>query len=372
MFFKDIIGQEKLIEHLRHTIEKENLPHAQLFCGPAGHGGFALAMAFAQYLQCDHPTNGEPCGVCPSCKQHQQFVHPDMHFVFPIVKKNDSDTCDTYLAPWRSFLVDRPYFSYGEWLAHLGAEKKQALIYASESEEIARKMKFKAYSARYKVLLVWMPEKMHIACANKLLKFIEEPPEHTIILMVSEEPDLVLGTIQSRSQRINIPPIGSKALEQAMRDQYGLTAEDATHIAHLAKGDLLTATDIISVNKEKEYFLTIFINMMRLSWSRDIAGMKQLAEDLSKIGRERQKALFAYFQHLTRENFIKHFEATDLNYMNRAENTFSTKFSPYVNERNVIDIMNELTLAESHITQNTNAKMVFFDTFLRLSVLIRR
>ena len=374
MYFKDIIGQEEIKRHLIQTAQSGVLPHAQLFTEPGGSGAFALALAYARYVNCSRRTDTDACGQCPSCLKYDELAHPDLHFVFPIVAKKErkKEICDDYLQEWRAFLHDHTYFGIDQWLDAMDAGNSQALIYSKESDEIIRKLSLKIYEADYRVLLVWLPEKLHVSCANKLLKLIEEPPAHTLILMVSEQPDLILGTIQSRTQRINIPRILPEDLAKAMQSRYGLSPEDAHYVSHLANENYLKAVEAISVNEETMFFLEQFKTVMRNSWARNVKAMKEQADVLASIGREKQKNYLAYCQRLVRENFIYRFQAPELNYMNREEAAFAVKFSPYVNERNVIDLMDELAKAELHISQNVNPKMVFFDLALRITVLIRR
>lgn len=374
MYFKDIIGQEEIKRHLIQTAQSGVLPHAQLFTEPGGSGAFALALAYARYVNCSRRTDTDACGQCPSCLKYDELAHPDLHFVFPIVAKKErkKEICDDYLQEWRAFLHDHTYFGIDQWLDAMDAGNSQALIYSKESDEIIRKLSLKIYEADYRVLLVWLPEKLHVSCANKLLKLIEEPPAHTLILMVSEQPDLILGTIQSRTQRINIPRILPEDLAKAMQSRYGLSPEDAHYVSHLTNGNYLKAVEAISVNEETMFFLEQFKTVMRNSWARNVKAMKEQADVLASIGREKQKNYLAYCQRLVRENFIYRFQAPELNYMNREEAAFAVKFSPYVNERNVIDLMDELAKAELHISQNVNPKMVFFDLALRITVLIRR
>lgn len=374
MFFKDIIGQEAVKAHLRQAAQKGVVPHAQLFTERGGAGAFPLALAYARYLNCTERTETDACGHCPSCVKFNALAHPDLHFVFPIVAKKEKkkEVCDDYLPEWRAFLKDNPYFGLDQWLEAMDAGNSQALIYSKESDVILRKLSLKIYEAAYRILLVWLPEKLHPTCANKLLKVIEEPPARTVILLVSEQPDLILGTILSRAQRIPLPPIDDAAMAEALKSRFGLLTEDAQQIAHLASGNYLKAVEAISLSKENEFYLEQFKGMMRNSWAKNVKGMKALAELLAGIGRERQKRFLAYCQHLIRENFIYRFQAPEMTYMNYDETSFSVKFSPFINERNVFDIMDQLDLAARHIEQNVNAKMVFFDLSLQLTVLIKR
>jgi len=356
------------------SVHKGIIPHAQLFCENGGAGAFPLALAYARYLNCTDKGNNDACGHCPACLKYNELAHPDLHFIYPIVAKKEKkkEVCDDYITEWRAFLRTHAYFNIDNWIEYMDAGNSQALIYSKESDEIIRKLSLRIYEADYRILLIWLPEKMHPTCANKLLKVIEEPPQNTLVLMVSESPDSILGTILSRSQRINIRPINSEALAGAMVSQYQLSAEDAAHIAHLSSGNYLKAIEAISTGEENKYFLELFKSMMRNSWTRDVKGMKAMADEISAIGRERQKNFLVYCQHLIRENFIYKFQAAELNYMNLDESGFAVKFSPFVNERNVYDLIDELEKAEQHITQNVNAKMVFFDLSLRLTVLIKK
>ena len=177
MYFKDIIGQEEIKRHLIQTAQSGVLPHAQLFTEPGGSGAFALALAYARYVNCSRRTDTDACGQCPSCLKYDELAHPDLHFVFPIVAKKErkKEICDDYLQEWRAFLHDHTYFGIDQWLDAMDAGNSQALIYSKESDEIIRKLSLKIYEADYRVLLVWLPEKLHVSCANKLLKLIEEP-----------------------------------------------------------------------------------------------------------------------------------------------------------------------------------------------------
>ena len=374
MYFKDIIGQEEVKRQLIQTAKEGIVAHSQLFSEQGGAGAYPLALAYARYLNCTNRNEEDSCGTCASCLKFNELAHPDLHFVFPIISKKEKkkEVCDDYLTEWREFLKKHPYFNMEGWLEHIEAGNSQALIYSKESDEIIHKLNLKIYEANYRILLIWLPEKMHPTCANKLLKIIEEPPTNTIILMISEAPDAILGTIQSRSQRIHIRPIEANAIAEAMTTKYGLSVDDAKHIAHLSEGNLIKAIESISLGEENAFYLDQFKAMMRNSWARNVKGMKEMADILSSIGRERQKNFLTYCQHLIRENFMYRFQSPELNYMNMDEAGFATKFAPFVNERNVFDLMDELAKAERHITQNVNAKMVFFDLSLRITVLIKR
>lgn len=374
MYFHNVIGQDDLKARLTDTARRGIIPHARLFCGRTGSGTFPLALAYARYLNCTDRTDTDACGKCHSCRQYDALAHPDLHFVFPIVadKKRKRTVCDDYLGEWRAMLTEHTYFDLDEWLDRMETAGKQALIYAEESDQMIRKTSLRIYEAQYRVLIVWMPERMHAACANKLLKLIEEPPARTVILMVSDAPDLILGTILSRTQRLDVRPIEADALAHALEQRNGLPPDAARRTAHLAHGDLLAAERSMGDDERQRLFLDFFIRIMRNAWKRDVRAMKQTADELAALSREQQRAFLAYCQHLVRENFVRRFRSDDLNYLRPDEAAFSARFSPYVNERNVFDFAAELADAERHIAQNGNAKMIFFDLTLRITVLLKK
>lgn len=374
MYFRDIIGQEEVKERLINSIKKGIIPHAQLFCGPEGIGKFPLALAYAQYLNCENPSETDSCGKCPSCVKYNHLAHPDLHFVFPIVKKTTKkkEVCDDYITEWREFVKQNSYFNLSQWLDHIDAENSQGLIYAKESEEIIRKLSLRIYEAKYKVMIIWLPEKMHESCSNKLLKIIEEPTDNTIFLLVSDTPDNIITTIQSRCQRINIHGVSEKDITTALESSYNITPEDASSVAHLANGNYLKAIETISLNEEHKFFFNLFVQMMRASYARNIKEIKAIGNEIAGVGRENQKAFLIYSQRMVREYFVSNMSQPEMVYLAQDEANFGTRFAPFINERNIIGFMNELALAERHIEQNVNAKMVFFDLCLKITMLIKQ
>jgi len=374
MFFREVIGQEEVKKKFLLEVKGNRIPHAQLICGPEGVGKLPLAIAYARYLLCPNHTEEDACGICPSCVKMNKLAHPDLHFVFPIVKKKNQKevVCDDYIKDWRNFVLNNPYFNLNHWLKEMDAENAQAMIYTKESDEILRKLSLKSSEGGYKVMIIWLPEKMNEACSNKLLKLLEEPPAKTVFLLVSEQPDLMLTTILSRTQRVNVHLIKEESIVEKLKDSYGLTDQDAQSTAHLANGNFIRAMEQIHLNEEKKLFFDLFVNLMRLSYQRKIREMKAWSELLAGIGRERQKDFLEYAQRMIRENFILNFHRNELTYMNRDEYNFSVRFAPFVNERNAMGIMDELTVAQQHIEQNVNAKMVFFDFSLKMIVLLKQ
>ncbi|MCD8032095.1 MAG: DNA polymerase III subunit [Bacteroides sp.] len=373
MYFREIIGQRNAILRLIQGVREERIPHAMLICGPEGTGKLPLALAYARYLFCTNRSEEDACGSCPSCVKFNKLVHPDLHFVFPIVKssKGKKEVCDDYLADWRKMVLNNPYFNLNHWLAEMGTENGQAIIYAKESEEIVRKLSLKSSEGGYKITVLWLPEKLHPVCANKLLKLLEEPPEKTVFLLISENPEIILTTILSRTQRFNIQKIAKEEISRELQQKYGIAEPDADSIAHLANGNFIQALETIHLNKETQLYFELFVNLMRLSYQRKIKEMKLWSEQVAGLGRERQKNFLLYCQRMIRENFIYNFQRRELSYITPDEATFASRFAPFVNERNVQGIMHELTEAQLHIEQNVNAKMVFFDFSLKMIVLLK-
>lgn len=371
MLFKDIIGQEEAKEQLIREAKEGKIAHARLFCGNEGVGKLPLAIAYAQYLSCEHPTDNDSCGVCPNCVKYNKLIHPDLHFVFPVIKKKNKDTIsDDYLQEWREILNSSPYFNLNMWLKEMGAENQQAQIYVKESDEIIRKLNLKSSQGGYKVMIMWLPEKMNVECSNKLLKLLEEPPTQTIFILISEEPDMLLPTIQSRVQRFNIHAIDKEKIAETLCLNYGLEPNDAKNIAHRCQGNFLKALETIHLNEDNQFYFEEFVSLMRLAYQRKIREIKQWSDNIASIGRERQKNFLAYIQRMLRESFIYNFHTPDISFLSGEEQKFSSRFSPFINEGNVISIMEELSIAEQHIGQNVNAKMVFFDLALKMIVLL--
>lgn len=374
MFFKDVIGQEEIKQRLLQEVNQGRIPHAQLIGGPEGSGKLPLALAYARYISCTRRSETDACGVCPSCVKFNKLVHPDVHFMFPIVKsaKGKKDVCDDYIAEWRKLVTGNPYFNLNHWLDEIDAANSQAIIYAKESDEITKKLSLKSSEGGYKITIVWLPEKLHPVCANKLLKLLEEPPEKTVFLLISEAPEMILPTILSRTQRWNVHKIDEESIARVLQEKYGVQPYESAAIAHVANGNFIKALETIHLNEENRLFFDLFVSLMRLSYQRKIREMKQWSEQVASMGRERQKNFLGYCQRMIRENFIYNFHRKEMTYMTLDEQNFATRFAPFVNERNVMGIMNELSEAQQHIEQNVNAKMVFFDFSLKMIVLLKQ
>ncbi len=371
MRFSDIIGQTKIKERLLRSYEKQRIPHAQLFSGPEGCGALSLALAYAQYLNCDDKQNGEPCGKCPSCCQNEKFIHPDVHFIFPYVKVDKKvASANDVLPNWRSFLSQNTYFSADQWHDYLNVENKQSIIGVADANEIIRKLNYKAFESKFKIVIIYLPEKMEESAANKILKVLEEPFENTVFLLVSENPEQLLPTIISRLQRIQIPPIDQESMLTALRKKNAMLDNGQLQdIIKIANGNYIQALKLIDDEQSSsEYFLP-FCQMFTYIIKRQVKDMRNWATQMAdkKYGREKQKMFLEYTQKMVREIFISNLKQKELNYMTSREIAFIQPFANKINHKNIQEIMDELTLAENHITQNVSPKMVFFDLALRMT-----
>jgi DNA polymerase-3 subunit delta' len=294
-----------------------------------------------------------------------------------------SVVCDDFIAEFREMVLQNSYFGLNDWYAKISGDAKQGLIYSNESEEIIRKLSLKTYESEYKIMIIWLPEKMHATCANKLLKILEEPPEKTVFLMVSNTPDEIITTILSRTQHIHVPRLSDSEIIQALikNEELEIESNEAEYATHIANGSYLNALAVLNEGDENKQNFDRFVMVMRLAWQvgnkKDHASLKTLrkwSDDMAaaSMGRERQKNFLSYAQRMTRENFINNMQQPDLNYLTSDEADFSQRFSPFINERNVEDLMSEFALAERHIEQNVNAKMVFFDLTLKVIMLLKR
>lgn len=382
MLLKDIIGQQAVKRELCRSVQEGKIPHALLLSGAAGIGKLPLALAFAQYVACKHRTETDACGVCPTCLQYSKLQHPDLHFAFPIVKVDKgAEVCDDYLNDFREMIRSNPYCDPDDWTMAMGAEKKQSLIYEKESSEIQRKLSLKSFADGYKVMIVWQPEKMHIACANKLLKLLEEPPEMTLFLFVSEHPEQLLPTIISRLRPLPIPRLSDEEIVDALTHQ-GVVSnpQQAQDAARLAGGSYREALRILDAEDRDKQLFAEFQELMRNAW---LVGVRKNYEALQKLNewsmtmakessRERQCAFLQFAQRLIRENFIYNYGEPALNYETSDEQQFSVKFAPFINERNIEELTEQFARAEAQIMQNANARMVLFDLCLQCIVLIKR
>ena len=375
MNFSQIPGQKAVIDRLRSSVAENRVSHALLFYGPEGSGKFALALAFARYVSCENRTAEDACGVCPSCVKYDRLIHPDLHFVFPVIKKKSGTepVSDTFISQWRAMVLRSAWFSLSTWTEAMEVANEQALIPVAEAAEIIRKLSLKSFESDFKIMIIWLPEKMNAETANKLLKIIEEPPARTLFILVSEEDDKLLPTITSRCQHIRIPAIPSGDLSAHLVQTLGIDQDKASGIAAIANGNLVRARELARDDESTTIHLDRFTRLMRTAYTRDIHSLVTWSEETAGLGRERQKSFLSYSLRMIRENFILNFNGREnrLVYLTRAEDEFSDRFHPFINDRNINALNREFNLAYAHVESNGNTKMIFLDLALKTMRLIR-
>ena len=350
------------------------MPQAYLFCGASGVGKLGMALAYARYLNCTSRGEDDACGVCPSCRQMTTMMHPDVHYSFPVYKsdKRRSGCSDDYIAEWRDALSRTPYLSREKWSEAINSGNSQLYIYADEAGAIIRKLSYKSFESEYKILIMWSPESMRTECANSLLKLIEEPYDKTLFILVSDSPEKLLPTIVSRTRILRFRTVPDDLVSSRLQADFSLDSENADEVARISNGSYRKAVEIIQQTEENDRFFNLFVAMMRNAYARRIKEMKAWSEETGSLGREAEKRFLQYSQRMLRENYIYNTRVSALTYMTKREKEFSVRFSPFINEKNVIEIMEALSNAERDIIQNANGKIVFFDLSIKMILLIKR
>ena len=375
MNFSQIPGQKEIISKLLRSVHEERVSHAQIFTGPEGCGTMALALAYARYISCENRTDQDSCGTCKSCVKYEKMIHPDLHFVFPVIKgkKATDPVSDNYIEEWREFVKRSPYFTINNWLDSIEVGNAQGMIFASEASDIIKKLSLKTFESDFKIMIIWLPEKMHQATANKLLKMIEEPPEKTLFLLVSEEPDKVIPTILSRCQLVKIPTFTKHDIKNYLKLRFNLAEDKIADIARVSNGNINRAIELCENEDSSLANLDRFKNLMRFAWKRDIISIISWSEDIATTGREAQKSFVSFSLRILRENLMLSLDQLKNNivFLAGEEAGFSEKFHPFINQKNIYSLTEELNLVYSHIGANGNAKIIFLDLALKITRLIR-
>jgi len=376
MQFKDIIGQEEIKKRLIKTVKDNRISHAQLFLGPEGNEKLALAIAYAQYINCTNKQDNDSCGECPSCKKYNKLIHPDLHFIYPVAntKEIKKATSIDFLPKWRNFLIKNKYhITLNEWLKEIGIEKKQGIIKTEDCNNIIKTLSYKSFEAEYKVMIIWMAEKLYHSAAPKILKILEEPPEKTLFILISEDQEQIISTIISRTQLIKIPKIKDEDIYKAIKDNFDLREKDISRIINLSGGNYKEALRLIEQSPDERYNIDNFIEWMRLCYKSDFFEINKFVIRISKIGREKQKnflinslkflRLCLIYNYDKDKNKLK-FEGDDL--------TFIRNFSPFINSSNILQITDECDKAVYYIERNANPSILFMDLSIKLIYLLKK
>ncbi|MBK8500148.1 MAG: hypothetical protein IPL52_15320 [Flavobacteriales bacterium] len=370
MLFSKVIDHAELKAKLIGNIREGRVPHAQLLVGPRGSGNLPLALAYAQYLLCEDKGVVDACGECPSCMQMAKLEHPDLHLAFPIFFTDKVKTCDAFLADWRREVLAEPYLDIELWRDKLESENKQLRMGVDIAQEIQRKLSMKSFRGGCKVMLIWLPELMDAAAANKLLKVLEEPEPSTVFLLVSNDAEQLLATILSRAQLTKVPALHPEAVADALRGRFpDLGETEARAIALRSEGDMLEAVDM--AGKGEEELFVFFRDWLRACFRKEVVAAVDFGEGFQKLGRERQKSLVRYGLYLIRQCVLQWQQVPELVRVLGQEQEFVLNFSKVLNERNADGIRRELETAHVHIERNANAKVLFMDMSYRMMGLLR-
>lgn len=372
MKFSDIAGHEETIDALRSMADSGRIPHALLLSGISGIGKMRLARAFAQYVHCRHHENGDSCGRCPSCLQHQKHNNPDLHFVYPVVKRDGLSVSKDYISQWREMLDQWSYMPPEKWNEIMQAGNSQPAIFVNESEDIIARSSLSAFQEDKKIFLIWLPEKLRQEAANKLLKVIEEPFEDTIFILVSNDDSKLLPTIFSRTQRFNMRPLSEAEIDRHLREGKGASAQTAGAVARIAEGSMGKAEELACHPDEIMEFSALFKETMRMAYALKAKEMKALSETCAAMGREKLQRFLTYCGRMTRENFIHNMSIPQISLLTPDEEQFSQRFAPFIHEGNVEGLATEIGRAANDIERNANAKIVMFDLMLLLSQWVRK
>ena len=365
MQFKSIIGQKALINKLITGYNENRIAHTQLFLGNEGSGALAIAIAFAQFLVCTNKSANDSCGVCPSCVKFEKLVHPDLHFYFPTttsssVKKDPKSSL--FLNEWRSYITDNnAYATLVGWYEHIGVGNKQGIIRKDDANEIISSLSLKAYEADYKVIIIWMVDKMNDAASNKLLKTYEEPPENTIILLIAEKYEQLLATVRSRAQLFKIPQLTESDIANELIKS-GSDEKTAKDVALISNGNWNKAQEIINNTEETQANFINFRKWLRLCFQpKDYSALIKFNQEMAKTGREKQKSFLNYGLEVIHNAILQNNNGGSVVKKAGDELDFSVKFAPFINETNQTEMYTAINQAIYHIERNAHAGILFSD-----------
>ena len=380
MLFSEILGQDHIMAHLTQSVNNGRVAHAQLFVGPEGSGTLPMAIAYAQYLLCDNKNN-ENIGGDESCNlKFQNLSHPDLHFAFPVATNGvikSHPVSNHFMIEWRELINEQPYGNLFDWYKKIGIEKKQGQIGVDEAQDIVKSLALKAYEGGYKVMIIWMAEKLNTQAANKLLKLIEEPPNKTIFILIAEDEEQIINTIKSRCQVLHFPPLSEDVIKQGIIKKYSIAQDVAGKIAHQANGNFNKACDLVYQDTEDTLFEEWFVFWIRSAFKAKgnksaIHDLISWSEDIAKTGRETQKQFLQFCLNFFRQALLMNYKAEQLVYLEPNEGFKLENFAPFVHGNNILDISDELQDAIYHIERNGNSKIILTDLSIKLTRLLHK
>lgn len=363
MQFKEIPGQKKIKQRLINTVKENRISHAQLFLGPEGSGKLPMAIAYAQYICCTNKQDDDSCGECPSCKKINNLVHPDLHFLFPVVKQGKSlEQVNDYLPQWREFLIkNNSFVSLNQWHNFIDAEKKQSIISTNDANELVRVLSMNSYESEYKVMIIWMAERFYHSAAPKILKILEEPSPKTLFILISEDQEKLLKTIRSRTQLLKFTSYDDEDVSRYLQSHYNKEAYQTNAVSVLAEGNIARAIMLLDEDIDNSFNYTEFRNWMLLCYKPKFTDLKELVDKLATLTREKQKEFLKYGIQLIRNSLLINYENTDLIKAVEEEKKFVFNFAKLINDKNAVEFIDLFNEAIFHIERNANAKILFMD-----------
>ena len=374
MQFKDVVGHTDLKKALIKEVESNRVSHAQMLLGPEGSGKLVLAIAFAQYLLCDDPSGNDSCDTCPNCLKMKTLAHPDLHFVFPVVanKTNKIASSVDRLVEWNAMVLKQGYFNLNQWQMSLDEMGKNAAIAVEESRQILRRLTLKSYSGKYKVMIIWLPERMNTQAANKLLKLLEEPPEKTIFMLVSDNAEAILPTILSRTQIIRVPSLSIDEVAHYLTKRFSVDKSVALSAASLSQANMAEAIEVSRGAQSQHVFFNLFVKLMRAAYTANPLELMDVSDEAAALDKENQKNFIKYGLHIFRESIIMNYMKGELGNLRAEEAAFLDKFARFINNQNIAELMTEFNEAHYHLERNANAKILFSDVSIKLTKLIKK
>lgn len=365
-----VVGQQEAKSRLQAMAAADRVPHALLFSGDEGLGGLPLAFAFAQHLLCTEKQSAGGCGTCASCRKVAGLVHPDLHIVYPIAKSKKVKSSDDVIGEFREGYEENPYMSLQEWFTRISAENKQPVIPVEEAASILRKLSYTSFEGSYRLMIIWMPEKMNNDTANKLLKILEEPPDKTVFILLSAQPDQLLPTIISRVQQLPLTPCANDVVVAALRREFDVGEPAAREAAVMADGNFGEACRLLEDNEDNVSLLSSFQTFMRLALRFDPAKTVQWIDENAGSGREKHKQFLQYGLAVFRDCLMYNYGARELVHLSGQEKQFLEKFAPFVNEKNYEQLISEFNSSFYYVERNANAKILFMDLALKTNELL--
>lgn len=378
MLFSEIIGQERIKERLIQTVAESRVSHAQLFFGGEGRGKLSMAIAYAQFVNCrdtEKLNRKDSCGTCPSCIKYNKLIHPDLYFVFPVATNKEvkeKPLSQNFMAHWREMLIQNRYFvTLNDWYDKIDIERKQAGINVYECNQIIKTLSYTSYESEYKVMIIWMVEKLNYQAAPKLLKIVEEPPDKTLFLLISENLDRIIPTILSRTQLVKFPKIDDAVMLNACETVLGLGHDQAIDTTRIANGNFREAMRLVGRAGEKDEIFEKFVGWMRLCYAQNIPNLVQFCDTMGRESRESLKEFLQSGMEVLRKCLALNYTSIDLMKINEVEKDFMKKFSPFINSANALQFSEEFNKAIFHIERNASAGLVLLDLSLTVAKLLR-